>query len=65
MLHTITKRLEICIDTSIEISEVDHYTWVFTSRILRLALEVTFLLYEYFLLNELLELLLQSRKLND
>ena len=65
MLHTITKRLEICIDISIEIIEVDHYTWVFTSRILRLALEVTFLLYEYFLLNELLELLLQSRKLND
>ena len=65
MLHTITKRLEICIDISIEISEVDNYTWVFTSRILRLALEVTFLLYEYFLLNELLELLLQSRKLND
>ena len=65
MLHTITKRLEICIDISTEISEVDHYTWVFTPRILRLALEVTFLLYEYFLLNELLELLLQSRKLND
>ena len=65
MLHTIAKRLEICIDISIEISEVDHYTWVSTSRILRLALEVTFLLYEYFLLNELLELLLQSRKLND
>ena len=65
MLHTITKRLEICIDISIEINEIDHCTWVFTSRILRLALEVTFLLYEYFLLNELLELLLQSRKLND
>ena len=24
MLHTITKRLEICIDINIEISEVDH-----------------------------------------
>ena len=42
MLHTITKRLEICID--IEISEVDHYTWIFTSRIFRLALEISFLL---------------------
>ena len=30
MLHTITKRLEICIDSNIEISEVDHYTWIFT-----------------------------------
>ena len=27
MLHTITKRLEICIDINIEISQVDHYTW--------------------------------------
>ena len=34
MLHTITKRLEICIDINIEISEVDHYTWIFTSGIL-------------------------------
>ena len=24
-----TKRLKICIDTNIEISEVDHYMWVF------------------------------------
>ena len=31
MLHTITKRLEICIDINIEISEGDHYTWIFTS----------------------------------
>ena len=39
MLHTIAKRLEICIDINIEISEVDHYTWTFTSRFFRLALE--------------------------
>ena len=50
MLHTITKRLEICIDINIEISEVDHYTWIFTSRIFRLALEITFLLKYLFLL---------------
>ena len=31
MLHTITERLEICIDINIEISEGDHYTWIFTS----------------------------------
>ena len=47
MLHTITKRLEICID--IEISEVDHYTWIFTSRIFRLALEIFFLIKYFFL----------------
>ena len=50
MLHTITKRLEICIDINIEISEVDNYTWIFTSRIFRLALEITFLLKKYFFL---------------
>ena len=33
---------------SIEISEVDHRTWIFTSRIFRLALEITFLLNKYF-----------------
>ena len=28
MLHTIiAKRLGICIEINIEISEVDHYTW--------------------------------------
>ena len=43
MLHTIAKRLEICIDINIEISEVDHYTWVFISRIFRLTLEITLL----------------------
>ena len=42
MLHTmITKRLEIRIDVNIEISEVDHYTWIFISRIFKLALEIT------------------------
>ena len=35
MLHKITKRLEIRIDINIEISEVDHYTRIFTSRIFR------------------------------
>ena len=29
MLHTITKRLEICIDINTEISKVDHYAQVF------------------------------------
>ena len=37
MLHAITKRLEICIDINTEISEVHHYTWIFTSRIFRLG----------------------------
>ena len=40
MLHTITKRLETCININIEISEVDHYAWIFTSGIFRLALEI-------------------------
>ena len=31
-MHTITKRLEICIDINIEISEKDYYTWIFTSQ---------------------------------
>ena len=43
ILHTTTKRLEIRIDINIEINELDHYTWIFTSRIFRLALEITFL----------------------
>ena len=42
MLHTITKRLEICNDINIEISEVDHYTWIFTSKVFRPALKTTF-----------------------
>ena len=48
MLHTVTERLEICIDINIELSLVDHYTWIFTSRLVRLALEKTFLLDEVF-----------------
>ena len=63
MLRAKTKRLEICIDINIEINEVDHYTWVFTSRIFRLALEITFLLNKYFFLQMAYELLSQSRKL--
>ena len=51
-----TKRLEICIDINIEISNVDHYTWI-TSRIARLALEITFLLKKYFFLQLAYELL--------
>ena len=64
MLHTIIKRLEICIDISIEISKVDHYTWIFTSRIFKLALKITFLLNKYFLIQMAYELLSQSSKLN-
>ena len=52
MLYTMTKRLEICIDLNIQFSEVDHYTWIFTSRIFRLALEITFLLNKYRKLNK-------------
>ena len=63
-MHTITKRLEIYIDINIEISEVDHYTWIFTFRIFRLALEITLLLNRYFFLQIAYELLSQSRKLN-
>ena len=48
MLHTITKRLQICIEINIEISEVDHYTWILTSRIFKLALEITYLFNKYF-----------------
>ena len=64
MLHTITKRLEIWVDINIEISEVDHCTWIFTSRIFRLVLEITFLLNQYIFLQMVYELLSQSRKLN-
>ena len=32
----------------IEISEVDHYMWIFNSKIFRLALEITFLLKKCF-----------------
>ena len=64
MLHTITKRLETCIDINIEISEVDHYTWIFTSRIFGLALEITALLSKYFFIQMAYKLLSRSRKLN-
>ena len=47
MLHKITKRLEICIDINIEISQVDHYMSI-SSRIFRLALEITFYLTSIF-----------------
>ena len=62
MLHTITKRLEISIDVNIEITKEDDYTWIFTSRIFRLALEITFLLNKYFFLQMSYELLSQSEK---
>ena len=65
MLHTITKRLEICIDINIEISEVDLRGYLLLSRIFRLALEITFLLNKYFFLLMAYELLSQSRKLNN
>ena len=42
MLQTIIRRLEIYININIEISEIDHYMWLFSSRIFRLALEITF-----------------------
>ena len=62
MLHTIRKGLEICIDINIEISEVDHYTWIFTTRIFRFALKITSLVfYKYFFLQMGYELLSQSR----
>ena len=44
MLHSITKRLEICIDINTEMSEVNHYT----SRVFRLALEIIFHLTSFF-----------------
>ena len=48
MLHIMIKQLEIYIDINIEIIYVDHYTWIFTSRNLRLALQIAFLLNKYF-----------------
>ena len=62
MLHTTAKRLEISIDVNIEITKEDHYTWIFTSRIFRLALEITLLLNNYFFLQMGYELLSQSEK---
>ena len=54
MLHRRTNvalRLEIRIATNNEISEVDHYTWIFTSKIFRLALGITFYLTSVFSYN--------------
>ena len=62
-MHTVTKGLEICIDINIEISEVDHYTWILTSRTFTLALEITFLLNEHIFIQMAYELLSQSGKL--
>ena len=62
MLHAITKRLEICTDINMAIRVVDHYAWIFTSRIFRLALGIIFLLNKYFFLQMAHELLSQSRK---
>ena len=65
MLHTKTKRLEISSNINVEISEVDHYTWIFTSRIFRLALEITFFLNKYFSLQMAYELLSQTHKVEN
>ena len=43
---------------------VDYYTWIFTSRIFRLALEITFLFEEHFFLQMAYKLLSQRRKLD-
>ena len=48
MFHTFTKPLEICTDIKSEFSYTDHYMWIFTSRIFRLALKITFFLKNYF-----------------
>ena len=42
MLHAITKQLQTFMDINVGISKVDHHKWMFTSRIVRLALEITF-----------------------
>ena len=63
-MHQITKRSEICIDINIEISEADHYTWIFISKIFRLALETTFLLNKYFFLQVAYEHTSYSHKEN-
>ena len=64
MLHTIIKRLEICIDINIGLSLADHYTWIFTSGIFRLVLDITFFFSKYFFLQVAYQLLSQSKKLN-
>ena len=54
----------IIIEISIEISEGDHYMSIFTSRIFRLTLEITFSLKKYFFLQMAYDLHSQSTKLN-
>ena len=56
MLHTVTKRLDMCIDINIEISYRDNHASIFTSRIFILALEITFLINKYFFLQMAYEL---------
>ena len=48
MFHAFTKRLEICTDIKSKFSYAVHYMWIFTSRIFRLALKITFFLKKYF-----------------
>ena len=43
-------RLDTCIDINIGLRQADHYAWLFTSKTIRLALEITFLRNKYFLL---------------
>ena len=38
----------MCIEADVELSQADHYTWIFTSRVFRLALEITFLPNKHF-----------------
>ena len=61
MLHTTTKRLEICIDINLTFGK---QIVIFASRIFRLALEITFLFNKYFFLQMVYEILSQSRKIN-
>ena len=57
-------RLDTCIDINIGLRQADHYAWLFTSKTIRLALEITFLRNKYFLLQITYELISQSRKFN-
>ena len=57
-------RLNTCIDINIGLRQADHYTWLFTSKTIRLALEITFLRNKYFLLQITYELISQRRKFN-
>ena len=61
MLHTTTKRLEICIDINLTF---DKQIVIFASRIFRLALEITFIFNKYFFWQMVYEILSQSRKIN-